>query len=57
MRKLLDSHGDYLKTESNIKDYLSSLDDKELTKLYENIELTPFSILLVHEYRKRFKEK
>jgi hypothetical protein len=46
-----------LKTENNIKDYLSSLNDKELTKLYENLELTLFPILLVREYRKRFKEK
>ena len=57
VRKLIDSNGDYSKTENNIKEYLSSLNDKELKKLYENIELTPFPILLVHEYRKRFKEK
>jgi hypothetical protein len=57
MRKLIDSHGDFLKTENNIKEYLSSLNDKELKKLYENIELTPLPIFLVHEYRKRFKEK
>ncbi|MGD8707440.1 MAG: hypothetical protein PVI88_02005 [Nitrosopumilaceae archaeon] len=57
MRNLIDSHGDYLKTENNIKDYLASMNDKELKKLYDTIELTPFPILLVHEYRKRFKEK
>jgi hypothetical protein len=57
MRNLVDSHGDYLKTENNIKEYLCSVSDKELKKLYENIELTPFPILLAQEYRKRFKRK
>ena len=57
MKSLIDPKGDYLKTEKNIKKYLNSLNDKQLKNMYENIELTHFPILLVHEYKCRFKVK
>ena len=54
MRKLLDPHHNYLKTEENVKKYLCSLSDSQLKLYFEAIEFTPFPLMLVHEYTKRF---
>ena len=57
MRKLLDSSDDYLKTEHNVREYIHSLSDSQLKYYYEAIEFTSFSIVLAHEYAKRFGKK
>lgn len=57
MQSLLDSRGSYLQTEKNVKKYLRSISDKEIKAFFENIELTPFPILLSREYRNRFSKK
>ena len=57
MKKLLDSHDNYLKTEKNVKKYLQELSDSQLKLYFEAIEFTPFPILLAQEYTKRFKNK
>lgn len=57
MESLLDPQGNYIKSEKNVKKYLNSISDLEIKGFYENIELTPFPILLAKEYRKRFSKK
>ena len=57
MKKLLDSHDNYLKTEKNVKKYLQELSDSQLKLYFEAIEFTPFTTLLSQEYAKRFKSK
>ena len=57
MQSLLDPQGNYAKSEKNVKKYLSSISDLEIKGFYENIELTPFPILLAKEYHKRFSKK
>ncbi|AJM92295.1 MULTISPECIES: hypothetical protein [Nitrosopumilus] len=56
MRKLLDPHHDYLKTEENVKKYLNSLSDSQLKLYFEAIEFTPFPLMLIQEYSKRFSK-
>lgn len=57
MEHLLDPNHDYLKTEENVRKFLSKLSDKELQKYYEAIEFTSFPILLEQEYTNRFHPK
>ncbi|MDX1596656.1 MAG: hypothetical protein R3327_06925 [Nitrosopumilaceae archaeon] len=57
MDSLLDPHHDYLKTEENVRKFLSKLSDNELKKYYEAIEFTSFPILLEQEYANRFYKK
>ncbi len=57
VKNLIDPEGDRIKTEINIKKYLHSLGDKQLKNLYDNIEHTTFPILLVQEYKNRFRVK
>ena len=56
MQSLLDPAGSFLGTEKNIKKYLKSISDKKIKVYYDNIELTPFPILLAKEYQKRFSK-
>lgn len=53
MERLVDPDGDYLKTEKNVTEYLHSIPDENLRILYENIEWTPFPLLLAKEYQRR----
>ena len=54
MRKLLDPNHDYLQTEENVKKYLNKLSDSQLKLYFEAIEFTPFPLILIQEYSKRF---
>ncbi|MFB5631398.1 MAG: hypothetical protein ACE5RN_07405 [Nitrosopumilaceae archaeon] len=56
MQSLLDPNGSYIKSEKNVKKYLSSISDDQIKVFYENIELTSFPILLAKEYHKRFSK-
>ena len=55
MENLFD--GNYLKCEKNVKKFLKSLSSEEIKTFYDNIEYTPFPILLAREYRRRFPKK
>lgn len=57
MQSLLDPQGSYIKSENNVKKYLKSISDADIKGFYENVELTPFPILLAKEYHKRFSKK
>lgn len=57
MEKLFDPDKSYISCEKNIKEYLRSLSDYQLKIFFENLEYTPFPILLIREYKKRFKKK
>ena len=57
MQSLLDPHGNYIKSEKNVKKFLKSISDEEIKSFYDNIELTPFPILLAKEYHSRFPKK
>ena len=54
MEKLFDPKDTYLVCEKNVKKYLNNLSDDQLRTFYENLEYTPFPILLIKEYKKRF---
>jgi hypothetical protein len=55
MEKLFDPKSSYLACEKNVRKYLDSLSDEQLRTFFENIEYTPFPILLIKEYKKRFE--
>jgi hypothetical protein len=55
MEKLFDPKTSYLTCEKNVRKYLDSLSDEQLRTFFENIEYTPFPILLIKEYKKRFE--
>lgn len=55
MEKLFDVN--YLKCEKNVKRFLTSLSNEEIRTFYDNLEYTPFPILLAKEYRRRFPKK
>ena len=57
MQSLLDPSGSYLRTEKKVKKFLRSIDNDKIKIFYENIELTPFPILIAREYLKRFSKK
>lgn len=44
-------------TEKEIRDYLRSLSDETIMKYYSDVEWTPFPVLLIQEYQRRFKSK
>ena len=46
-----------LKTEKSIKEYLKELPDDTIIKYYLDVEFTPFPILVIEEYTRRFKKK
>lgn len=54
MEKLFDPKKSYLSCEKNVRKYLQTLSDEQLRTFYENLEYTPFPILLIKEYKKRF---
>jgi hypothetical protein len=46
-----------LKSEKSIKEYLKTLPDDTIIKYYLDVEFTPFPILIMEEYTRRFKQK
>ena len=46
-----------LKTEKSIKEYLKTLPDDTIIKYYLDVEFTPFPVLIIEEYTRRFKRK
>ncbi|AFS81083.1 hypothetical protein NKOR_06000 [Candidatus Nitrosopumilus koreensis AR1] len=56
MEKFFDPEKSYLSCEKNIKQYLKALSDSQLKTFFENLEYTPFPILLMKEYKKRFRK-
>ena len=46
-----------IKSEKSIKEYLKTLPDDTIIKYYLDVEYSPFPILLIEEYTRRFKRK
>ena len=46
-----------LKSEKSIKEYLEKLPDDTIIKYYLDVEYSPFPILVIEEYTRRFKKK
>lgn len=46
-----------LKTEKSFREYLKKLPDDTIIKYYLDVEYTPFPILIIDEYTRRFKRK
>ena len=46
-----------LKSEKSIKEYLKTLPDDVIIKYYLDVEYSPFPVLLIEEYTRRFKQK
>jgi len=46
-----------LKSEKSIKEYLKTLPDDSVIKYYLDVEYSPFPVLLIEEYTRRFKRK
>lgn len=45
------------KSEKFFKDYLSDITDDQLIQFYDDLEWTPFPVLVLKEYQNRFKSK
>ncbi|MFQ5497303.1 MAG: hypothetical protein ACE5DU_05390 [Nitrosopumilus sp.] len=46
-----------IKSEKSIKEYLKTLSDDQIIKYYLDVEYSPFPILIIQEYTRRFKRK
>ena len=46
-----------LKSESSFKEYLKKLPDDTIIKYYSDVEYSPFPVLLIQEYTRRFQQK
>ena len=46
-----------IKSEKSIKEYLKTLSDDIIIKYYLDVEFSPFPILVIEEYTRRFKRK
>ena len=46
-----------LKSEKSIKEYLEKLPDDTIIKYYLDVEYSPFPVLVIEEYTRRFKRK
>jgi len=46
-----------LKSEKSIKEYLKKLPDDTIIKYYLDVEYSPFPLLVIEEYTRRFKRK
>ncbi|AFS81058.1 hypothetical protein NKOR_05875 [Candidatus Nitrosopumilus koreensis AR1] len=46
-----------IKSEKSIKEYLKTLPDDTIIKYYLDVEFSPFPVLLIEEYTRRFKRK
>ena len=45
------------KSESYFKDYLKHITNEQLVQFYDDVEWTPFPVLVIKEYQNRFKAK
>jgi len=45
------------KSETFFKDYLKNITNKQLVQFYDDVEWTPFPVLVIKEYQNRFKAK
>lgn len=46
-----------LKSEKSIRKYLKTLSDDQIIKYYLDVEFSPFPVLIIEEYTRRFKLK
>ena len=46
-----------IKSEKSIKEYLKKLPDDTIIKYYLDVEYSPFPVLVIQEYTRRFKRK
>jgi len=46
-----------IKSEKSIKEYLKTLSDDVIIKYYLDVEYSPFPVLVIEEYTRRFKRK
>ncbi len=46
-----------LKSEKSIKEYLKTLTDETIIKYYLDVEFSPFPVLIIEEYSRRFKRQ
>ena len=46
-----------MKSEKSIKEYLKTLSDDTVIKYYIDVEFSPFPVLIIEEYSRRFKRK
>ena len=46
-----------LKSESSFKEYLKKLPDDTIIKYYSDVEYSPFPVLIIQEYTRRFQQK
>ena len=46
-----------IKSEKSIKEYLKTISDDQIIKYYLDVEYSPFPILVIQEYTRRFKRK
>ncbi|MFB5609916.1 MAG: SHOCT domain-containing protein [Nitrosarchaeum sp.] len=46
-----------IKSEKSIKEYLKTLSDDVIIKYYLDVEFSPFPVLVIEEYTRRFKQK
>lgn len=46
-----------IKSEKSIKEYLKKLPDDTIIKYYLDVEYSPFPVLVIEEYTRRFKRK
>jgi len=46
-----------IKSEKSVKEYLEKLPDDTIIKYYLDVEYSPFPILVIEEYTRRFKKK
>jgi len=46
-----------LKSEKSFKEYLKKLSDDTIIKYYSDVEYSPFPVLIIQEYTRRFEQK
>jgi predicted HNH restriction endonuclease len=46
-----------IKSEKSIREYLKTLSDDQIIRYYLDVEFTPFPVLIIEEYTRRFKQK
>ncbi|BDQ31327.1 hypothetical protein NZNM25_03280 [Nitrosopumilus zosterae] len=46
-----------IKSEKSIKEFLKTLPDDDIIKYYLDVEYSPFPVLVIEEYTRRFKRK
>ena len=46
-----------LKSEASFKEYLKKLSDETIIQYYSDVEYSPFPVLVIQEYTRRFEQK